>query len=668
MTAWARVPTPASSYRQPNPATYSRQLRDSFTIPLPSSTSLNIPASALHDFHTGNTFFTIFNFHLRLMTATRSISTSLSMSILTPYHSPTTGAMAPTSSQRPSRHDLLLLLIILFFSFSTTAFVFATLLYSSLPAFSTSQKKQNQKHTAPRKTILITGANTPLALTLARLLHAEGHKVLAADQESFPLVSPARASKAVTKFYKLGQSATTTSHHVQKGNRGAKITRFGSISHNFASAAKSASEAQLYARDIEAIVHHAGSVDLWIPCDQTTPQVVLAAAREVIIKSGGGAVYADSRFAQLGGDEAAFGECIGALDTPIKAPERRVVKTRGEIHRILHRSPKGRQYLLEKLQPAADTEKTAITNGNGTKRDSGLALSLDSSPTISSDGDMTEIFASLLLPQPTINQTYSALASRHISADEPWVLHEIMDDSGTEASTHCLIVDSSVKTFIATSSTSSKTSTPSQSATTNVLSGSGAIVSSSSALHSTLLAFTASFAASMPASTSTHLSLLFHLHETPTPTGTATIVIPRSCTTAPHPSLALLLGPSSNTSQIKQIAAAYSSAASPSVPPLTNGTSSQNTAPVTLNQTAKLGHFGLYSLPRLILDLLVLPLLNLLLLRASLVDVIASAATFGLCIVFGKEERWAWADAGAWWWEWHVAFPINLLLGVFSRR
>ncbi|KAF2499026.1 hypothetical protein BU16DRAFT_523628 [Lophium mytilinum] len=576
--------------------------------------------------------------------------------------------MAPTSCQRPARHDFLLLLIILFFSFSTTAFVFSTMLYNSLPAFPSLHKKQTQKHTTPRKTILITGANTPLALALARILHAEGHRVLAADHESFPLASPARASKAVTKFYRLGQSATATSHHVQKGNRGARITSIGSISHNAAAAAKSASEAQLYSRDIEAIVHHAGSVDLWIPCDQTKPPAVLAAAREVIIKAGGGAIYPDSRFAQLGGDEAAYEEYIGALETPIKMPERRVVRTRGEIHRILHRSPKGTQYLLEKPQRTVDTDKTAITNGNGTKRDSGLALSFSSSSATSSDEKMTESYASLLLPQPTINQTYSALASRHISADEPWVLHEIIVDSGTEVSTHCLIVDSSVKTFIATSSTSSKTPAPSPSSATNILSGSGAIVSSSSALHSTLLAFTASFAASMPASTSTHLSLSFHLHETPTPTGTATIVIPRSCTTTPHPSLALLLGPSTNSSQTKQIAAAYCSAASPVAVPLTNGTSGQHTAPVTLKHNAKVTHFGLYSLPRLVFDLLLLPLLNLLLLRASLAEVVASAATFGQCIVFGKEERWAWADAGAWWWEWHIAFPIGLLRGVFSQR
>jgi hypothetical protein len=458
---------------------------------------------------------------------------------------------------------------------------------------------------------------------------------------------------------------------------------------------KGASEAQLYARDLEAIARHADGVDLWIPCDQDTPATALAAAREVMIKLGGGAIYPDPKLADLEHDDNAFADWVGALDTFVKPPERKVVKSRGEIHRILHHSPKGRQYLLDRAGLFTDSAKQLL-NGNATNRDSSTALSLKSTPSSCSNvSDSSGSLKSAILPLATINETYHALAALPISAASPWILHELPGHSYTDVSTHCLIVASTVRTFLATSSISSggpPRPPPSHSTrlSTSILSRScHTTLPSMSALHASLLAFTKAFAAKFPAETSTHLSLTFQLVETATKTGVETVVVPKGVAMMPCAELALLAVDEQQSEMMaeihtelelevperrrKRIVEAYVEAVeAKNAEMLTNGTSAHECSVVKFPPSVKPGIVSLYSLPHLIAELLVLPVWNLLLSPTSIKEVVASGAKFGEWIVYGTEELWAWEDAGVWWWQWYVQFPVDLvgkaIGGLVARR
>jgi len=425
-------------------------------------------------------------------------------------------------------------------------------------------------------------------------------------------------------------------------------------------------------------------VDLWIPCDQDTPVAALAAAREVMIELGGGAIYPDPKLARLEHDDDAFADWVGALETFVNPPERKVVKSRGDIHRILHHSPKGRQYLLDRTWPSIDSEKQLL-NGDATKRDSDTALKLEPTPSSCSNvSDSSGSLESLILPLATTNETYHALAALPISAASPWILHELPGHSYTNVSTHCLIVANTVRTFLATSSIlSDGPPRPlpyrSMRLSTSILSRScHRIVPSMSALHASLLAFTKTFAAKFPAETSTHLSLTFQLVETATKTGVETVVVPRGAAMVPCAELALLAVDEEQSEMMaetraelelevpkrrrKRIVEAYIEAVeAKKVGRLTNGTSAHECSAVKFPPSGEPGIVGLYSLPHLIVELLVLPVWNLLLFRTSVKEVVASVAKFEEWIAYGTEELWVWEDAGPWLWQWYVQFPVDLV-------
>ncbi|TCD68530.1 hypothetical protein EIP91_010586 [Steccherinum ochraceum] len=107
-----------------------------------------------------------------------------------------------------------------------------------------------------RKTVLVTGARSNKALTLIRALKRAGHRVIAAEEEEWGVLAPARFSRAVDKYYLLPDAP-----------------------HNFEEDGKSSNA---YIDAIKALVQ-SERVDAWIPCSSVQATMQDAeAARQIV--------------------------------------------------------------------------------------------------------------------------------------------------------------------------------------------------------------------------------------------------------------------------------------------------------------------------------------------------------------------------------------------------
>ncbi|OCL12011.1 hypothetical protein AOQ84DRAFT_373463 [Glonium stellatum] len=537
----------------------------------------------------------------------------------------------------------------------TTAAVILSSLYSQLPTLPGQRKNLPYRNSTPRKRILITGANTPTALTLARLLHAEGHTVIAADHEPIALLSPARVSKAVKKFYRLSEPASVARNIAKQD--GSRITRIGTIVHSSQDVSKDSSMVELYSGDLDAILRNCGGVDLWIPCDDVSiPPGVLAEARNVVMSYGGFAVYPEDDVTKLSTDPVAFADFVAGLQTSIKAPETRIMRSRTEIHHFLGDSQKKRQYLLEKRE---DPDEDTFKDMNGAikmHRDSVMSMSVDSI----FPPDRRGTTDSMVLPRPTMNETYHSIADMRISKRDPWVIKEVVE--GEKVMAHALVVDNKIRAFTVTSAPTSLEDGSLEKKANSTPSAEYATMNPNSALHSTLLSFTESFASSLPNDTTTHLNLTFALAETPCPTGTSRVIRPLSCFMLPHSSVSLL---ALSQEQSRKLANAYLVAVRnpDSIDNMTaNGVPPETAEDEVIVRAAETKYAGTYSLPRDTLDFVLLPILRLPLLRSSLLEVVERSAKFAEHLFRWKEETFDWQDPWPWWWQWHVRMPTEALV------
>ena len=565
--------------------------------------------------------------------------------------------MVPSELTRFSGQYRLLFVVLIFSLFPlTTTTVILSSLYSNLPRLRGQRKRVSYHNSTPRKRILITGANTPTALTLARLLHVEGHTVLAADHEPIALLSPARVSKAVTKFYRLSEPASVARNTAKQ--EGSRITRIGTIVHSSQDVSKDSSVVELYSGDIDAILKHCGGVDLWIPCDDASisPEV-LAEARNVVMSYRGSAIYPEEDVTKLSTDPVAFADFVAGLRTSIKPPETRIMQSRTEIHHILGDSQKERQYLLEKRKEPEDDTLKDMNGAIKMNRDSVMSMSVDSIFPIERRGTT----ASMVLPRPTMNETYHSIADMRISKRDPWIMKEVVE--GEKVMAHALVVDNKVRAFTVTLTPTSLKDTSLGGKANSTPSTEYTTMSPSSALHSTLLSFTQGFASSLPNDTTTHLSLTFALCETPCPAGTCRVIRPLSCFMLPHSSISLLALSQEHSSRL---AKAYLVAVKN--PESIDNMTANDLRPEAAKdegfilRAAGTTHVGIYSLPQDTVDFLLLPLLRLPLLRSSLLEVVERSTKFAERLLLWKEETFDWQDPWPWWWQWHVRMPTEFVV------
>lgn len=507
-----------------------------------------------------------------------------------------------------------------------------------------------------RPKVLITGFSSPAALALARAFCAAGHVVVAVDGERPRFTSSARISRAVHTFY------TLSALHVAR--------RRADVDH----------------RLLSIVLHE--RPDLWISCDDGWG-ADLAELKRVLDHQASlpqpsikcRVVAPDQDILRLAGDPLAFADYVRGLGSALRAPEVYMVSSRHHLHWILSGGNETKKFLASRLH---------LRHG--------------------------EAGFSILLPRPTINDTYDCVAELDISKTSPWLLRELVHGEAYQA--HVLLGHGQVVSFVVSRPASSPDD------------GTRIAVAPGSPIQETLLGFTRAFAAALPGHAVTHLNIDFILSAAATDTGVAYRAYPMACSAGPPPLISLAdltIDPSTlylyaassdadshvdrcvqrsdgattppnepadaapamdkSLSSLAPRAApiltppntpSVSASASPSPPQgrstrkpaLSDPGCSHHLLPATLRPTSSLK--GTYSLPLSLRTHLLAPLRTLLLhplcgggpaeLAGGLLVLVERLASSRW-----REERWAWSDLGVELWEWGVKAPVTALWGVFGR-
>ncbi|TQN71990.1 hypothetical protein CSHISOI_03541 [Colletotrichum shisoi] len=253
----------------------------------------------------------------------------------------------------------------------------------------------DQRQPLRRRTILVTGVGMTKGLTLARLFHQAGHRVVGADFSPHACGSRSRALSAY--------------HVLQKPGRGS---------------------ADPYLDSVLRVVEQE-KVDLWVSCSGVGSAVEDGIVKEVLeARTGCRAVQFDVARTQVLHEKDSFME--HTRETGLRVPESYLVTSRNEMIAALDGAAAGLSY---------DSEGEAAKPPRA-RRPRFIAKSVGLNDR--GRGDMT------LLPLPTEKQTYDHIYRLEwlgLSDKEPWLLQEFID--GHEFCTHSLVVRGRVRAFVA---------------------------------------------------------------------------------------------------------------------------------------------------------------------------------------------------------------------------
>ncbi|EXF73946.1 hypothetical protein CFIO01_10370 [Colletotrichum fioriniae PJ7] len=260
------------------------------------------------------------------------------------------------------------------------------------PAAATDRQQQQ------RRTILVTGVGMTKGLTLARLFHQAGHRVVGAD------FSPHACGS---------RSAALAAYHVlQKPGR-------------------AGGGADPYLDSVLRIVERE-KVDLWVSCSGVGSAVEDGVVKEVVeARTRCRAVQPDVARTRVLHEKDSFMD--HTRETGLRVPESYLVTSRHEMLAALEEASGGLSYDVE-------SETTAKNNRKPPPRFIAKSVGVNDR----GRGDMT------LLPLPTEKQTYDHVYHLEwlgLSDKEPWLLQEYID--GDEFCTHALVVRGEVRAFVA---------------------------------------------------------------------------------------------------------------------------------------------------------------------------------------------------------------------------
>lgn len=555
----------------------------------------------------------------------------------------------------------LLLLSIFFLPLSTAVVAICSFLSRLRPVSrSGSTGAGSARITHDRRRILITGAGTPAGLALARIFHQAGHEVIAAEHESLPGLSCARPSKAVKKLYRLRSNAN---------------------------AASTSSSTELLLdivrRDRPALL---------IPCDPLTSPHEVAFMKTVVEKHTTCRIlHYDLPTTELLIDDPSFVKSVSELHPQVRVPVARRVNSRGEIYQVLGTTTKGKRYRLE---PVGDDRPKLRGGPSFTVRETfqGWQEKMLKQSAVQETpedlGDDDERGEAVVLPRPTMNETYHRVADLQISKAKPWILHEVVE--GIVCSASALAIDGAVRTFSASehipfgqgTSPNKKVSASADAVRPANLERKAGVkhkaLPRDSALYNSLLAHMQSFAAHFSDKAATHVSLTFLVSESVASTGLETTVYPMACDMRPASSMALF---AQDPDCIGRLSKAYLEAAkSPAVNGmplepalLVNGHKNEEiVAPPTPSSSPgqKSVALGTYSLPVALVQLVALPVLGLYKADGSLDAVAQGFLQLFELLLLWKEELFDWRDPWPWWWEWHarpILIWMSMALGTVRR-
>ena len=241
----------------------------------------------------------------------------------------------------------------------------------------------------PRRTILVTGVSMSKGLTLARVFHAAGHRVVGADVEAGDIPCPGRFSSSLAAFYRLPSPSVVG--------------------------------ADAYTARLVDIAR-ANGVDLWVSCSGVASAAEDAAAKAALELS------TRCRCVQFGGatttrlhEKDAFAAAVAALGLP--GPETHAVASAGALLALLD----------------------AARQRNPTRRFLLKPIGVDDAHR----GDLTLL--PLVTLTETEAHVRARLPAREGGSDGPpagWIAQQFVP-GGAEYCSHALVVRGAVRAFVA---------------------------------------------------------------------------------------------------------------------------------------------------------------------------------------------------------------------------
>jgi hypothetical protein len=495
--------------------------------------------------------------------------------------------------------------------------LFAKSLLHALPFFS-------RTTIDPKERILITSDDQATALAFARLADNADSEVFVIDNELFPLLNCLRYSNAVSKFTAILPYPFSPRLQAYKA-RLRSVLPFLPVP----VPARHESVSKSFPEMVLRLVRNE-NITLWIPCEAPRDDVRYTSRAKENVKSQTTCNIfgptADTL--RLSKDYKVFTQHVMQLETNIQCAKTVTVTSRVEIHDVLADAAKGHQFRLEKVENRRHSGYSGTTLDDADEH------------TLAEPGQDCRI-----LPLADSSETYNSVAMIHIAKDQPWNVYEQINGSPLVAST--IVVNNRIRAFVACVSSETRTASAGEELPTSE-SEAWDLLDSHSVVASNLFEFAASFAANLPEHTSTHLNLHFMLSASGTPTGIVQYIHATGCDFKVSPLLAqLALG---------------------TRPAIKSGFFMSKMGTTLFPKANQLGErqTGVYSFPVVLFDMVVKPVLDCLLLRASFADVLKGLATLLDRVAYWQEELLDRKDSWPWVWHWFVEAPCGILLGEFG--
>lgn len=407
------------------------------------------------------------------------------------------------------------------------------------------------------KTILISGIGTPQGLRIARAFYETGHDVIGADFEPDNIYLHARYSRALHKFYRL---RPYNSH-------------YGTA---------------LYLRDLLSVADKE-NVDLYINCSSLiSPSEYAEISSAIETKTSCKTLSLDATLVNSFSSRKKSLDFINSLGLAV--PELYQVRSRADVHKILHESKGKKKYTLS--APAA----------NGTMAQNPRTM----------------------LPRRTLSQTYNDLSRIRISTEEQWIMEQYFA-VGEEYTTFAVIISGELKAFAAAELAKSNTSYRNIRADTGI--------------GKAMLNFVRTFGQKAGEDFSTSLSMSFKIDEKSTDSGLEWSVLPVDCKVNVSPPILLFAGTVGSIALTRAFLTLTT--------PTTNGLSTftgLGALPDSMeNVIAPQAAAGAYFVGQDLVELVLRPITQTLMLKMHLLQLVWNLLTFIEHLIFWKDgiyESW----------------------------
>lgn len=434
------------------------------------------------------------------------------------------------------------------------------------------------------KTILISGIGTPQGLRIARAFHETGHEVIGVDFEADGVYLHARFSTAVRKFYRL---RNYSKHY---GNA-------------------------LYLRDL-INVSEKEHADLYINCSsQITPADYVEISAAMKPRTSCSTLSLDPELIDSFSSRDKSLEYMKNLGLP--APELYHVRSRADVHKILHESQGRKKYTL-------DAANGTVANGTMAKN------------------------PRRMLPKRTLSQSYNEISQIKITKEAPWTMEQCFV-VGEDYTAFSVIISGKVKAFAAAQPV------PGTSSYRNIRADKG--------IGKAMLNYVQEFAGKVGKSITTNLSMSFKIEEKSTASGLEWSVLPVDCKV--DTSTLVLLFPGTIGSMA--LTRAYMTA----LVPTTNGLSTftgMGVLPDSIEHIiAPEAALGVYFVGNDLLNLVLKPTMQVLMLKIGLLQLVWNLLTFVEHVLFWRDGVYEVWDPLPAFLLYHVYMPIRLVLHLMKR-